>query len=57
MGVPSKCTIVRTMRRSAYAPEVLGRKNRTQNHTQVGVARNRVAGTVINVENNYILCP
>jgi hypothetical protein len=31
MGVPSKCTIVRTMGRSARAPEVLSGRNRAQN--------------------------
>jgi hypothetical protein len=29
MDVPSKCTIVRAMGRSAYAPEVLSGRNRT----------------------------
>ena len=33
MGVPSQCTIVRAIGRSAGALEVLSRRNRTQNHT------------------------
>jgi len=48
MDVSSECTMVRTMGRSAYAPEVLSGRNRgqnrgkTQNLTQcIGVARNR----------------
>jgi hypothetical protein len=58
MCVLSKCTIVRTVGRPAYALEVLYGGDRAQNRDKPKATRAIVAAsTVVNVSKSCIQCP